>query len=141
MSSIRFDPESGRPLAVPNPTTQPFFDAARDHRLVLPRCPRDGFFFYPRSRCPRCWGDDWEWETVSGRGEVHAFTVDRVGHDPALGPMAPFAIAVVELEEGPRMTADVVDCDVDEVRVGMPLEVCFLDVDGDALVQFRPRSP
>ena len=140
MSSIRFDPESGRPLPVPNPTTRPFFDAAREHRLVLPRCPRDGFFFYPRSRCPRCWRDDWEWQAASGRGEVHAFTVDRVGHDPALGPLAPFAIAVVELEEGPRMTAAVVDCDVDDLRVGMPLEVCFLDVDGDALVQFRPRS-
>ena len=139
MSSIRFDPDSGRPLPVPNPTTQPYFDAAKAHRLDLQRCPRDGYFFYPRSRCPKCLGDDWEWETVSGRGEVHAFTIDRIGHDPALGPMAPFAIAIVELEEGPRMTANVVDCPIEDVKVGMPLEACYLDVDGETIVQFRPR--
>ncbi len=140
MSSIRFDSESGRPLPIPNPTTQPFFDAARAHRLELQRCPRDGFFFYPRSRCPRCLGDDWEWESVSGRGEVHAFTIDRVGHDPALSALVPFAIAIVELEEGPRVTANVVGCAVEEVHVGQPLEVCFEDVDEHTLVHFRPRA-
>jgi uncharacterized OB-fold protein len=140
MSSIRFDADSGRPLPIPNPTTQPYFDAARDHRLALQRCPRDGFFFYPRSRCPRCWGDDWEWEQTSGRGEVHAFTIDHIGHDPALAYLAPFAIAVIELEEGPRMTANVVGCPVEEVRLGMPVEVCFEDVDEHTLVQFRPRT-
>ena len=140
MSSIRFDSESGRPLPIPNPTTQPFFDAARAHRLELQRCPRDGFFFYPRSRCPRCLGDDWEWESVSGRGEVHAFTIDRVGHDPALSALVPFAIAIVELEEGPRVTANVVGCAVEEVHVGQALEVCFEDVDEHTLVHFRPRA-
>ena len=59
---------------------------------------------------------------------------------PALGAFAPFAIAIVELEEGPRMTANVVDCPVEDVRVGMPLEACFLDVDGETIVQFRPRA-
>ena len=140
MSSIRFDPDSGRPLPVPNPTTQPFFDAARERRLELQRCPRDGLFFYPRARCPRCLGDDWEWETVSGRGEVHAFTIDRIGHDPRLGPNAPFAIAIVELEEGPRMTANVVECAVEDVRVGLPREVCFEEIDDQTLVHFRPRA-
>jgi uncharacterized OB-fold protein len=139
MSSIRFDSETGRPLPIPNPTTRPYFDAAREHRLELQRCPRDGFFFYPRSHCPRCLGDDWEWQPVSGRGEVHAFTVDRIGHDPALAPQVPLAIAVVELEEGPRMTANIVGCEPEEIRVGQPLEVCFEDVDEHTLVHFRPR--
>jgi uncharacterized OB-fold protein len=76
---------------------------------------------------------------VSGRGEVHAFTVDRIGHDPALAPQVPLAIAVVELEEGPRMTANIVGCEPEEIRVGQPLEVCFEDVDEHTLVHFRPR--
>ena len=129
----------GRPLPVPNPTTQPFFDAACEGRLRLQHCPRDGFFFYPRSRCPGCLGDDWSWKDVSGRGSLHAFTVDRVGHDPALARDVPFAIAVVELEEGPRMTARVVGCDFEDLRVGMPLEATFEMVDGVSLVRFRPR--
>jgi len=132
--------EDGRPLPRPNPTTQPFFDAAREHRLVLQRCPRDGFFYYPRSRCPACLGDDWTWEECSGRGEVHSFTIDRIGHLPALRALAPFAIAIVELDEGPRITARLVDADVDEVAVGMPVEPAFEDVDGMTLVHFRPRS-
>ena len=127
----------GRPLPWPNPTTQPFFDAAREGRLELQECPRDGFFFYPRSRCPACLGDDWRWQTVSGRGEVYAFTIDRIGHTPGLAEQVPYAIACVELEEGPRMTARILDCDVDQVSVGMPVEVCFEDT-GDISIPAFP---
>ena len=140
MSAIRYAEDNGRPLPIPNPTTQPYFDAAKEHRLSLQKCPRDGFFFYPRSHCPHCMGDDWEWQDVSGRGEVHAFTVDRVGHDPAMAPHVPLTIAVVELEEGPRMTANVTGCIPEEVYVGMPIEVAFEDLDGHTLIHFRPRS-
>jgi uncharacterized OB-fold protein len=128
----------GRPLPWPNPTTRPFFDAAREHRLVLQRCPRDGFFFYPRSRCPGCLGADWTWEEVAGRGRVHSFTVDRVGHVPALRERTPYAIAIVELDAGPRLTARLVDCDPDVVKVGMPVVTAYEDVEGTTLVHFRP---
>ena len=140
MSAIRYDSETGRPLPIPNPTTQAYFDAAREHRLQLPKCPRDGFFWYPRSRCPECYRDDWEWAPASGRGEVHAFTVDRIGHDPALGPHTPLPIAVVELEEGPRMTANLVGIEPDDVKVGLPVSVVFEDVDEHTLVHFEPRA-
>ena len=98
-------------------------------RLVLPRCPRDGFFFYPRTRCPSCLKDDWTWEQASGRGEVHAFTIDRFGHDPAFAERAPFTIAVVELEEGPRMTAGIRDCEPSEGRWGLQVEATYEHVD------------
>ncbi|MBW2267312.1 MAG: Zn-ribbon domain-containing OB-fold protein [Deltaproteobacteria bacterium] len=128
----------GRPLPTPTDTSRPFFEGAREKRLVLQRCPRDGFFFYPRSHCPSCLGVDWQWETVSGRGSVHAFTVDRVGHDPALASQVPFAVAIVELDEGPRMSANIVGCEVDAVSVGMRVEAAFEDVDDITLVRFRP---
>jgi hypothetical protein len=128
----------GRPLPWANPTTQPFFDAAREHRLVLQRCPRDGLFFYPRSRCPSCLGVDWTWEEVAGRGRVHSFTVDRVGHVPALRALAPYAIAIVELDAGPRMTARLVDCDPNAAKVGMSVIPAYEDVEGTTLVHFRP---
>ena len=128
----------GRPLPWVNETTRPFFDAARERRLVLQRCPRDGFFFYPRSRCPSCLGADWTWQEVSGRGRVHSFTVDRVGHVPALRPLAPYAVAIVELDAGPRMTARLVGCDPDAVKIGMAVLAAYEDVEGTTLVHFRP---
>ena len=128
----------GRAIPWPSPTAAPFFAAARERRLVLPRCPRDGFFFYPRSRCPRCLGDDWEWREASGRGRVHTFTVDRVGHLPGLEQAVPYAIAIVELAEGPRMTARIVDCDVDALAVGQSVEACYEDAGPVTLVHFRP---
>lgn len=130
--------EDGRPLPQPNPTTQPFFDAAAEGRLLLQRCPRDGFFFYPRNRCPSCLGADWKWETCSGRGEVHAFTIDRVGHDPSLASQVPFAIAIIELDCGPRMPANLVDVELDAIRVGMPVEATYEKVDDATLIRFRP---
>lgn len=134
---VRHAPD-GRPLPWVNPTTRPFFAAARERRLVLQRCPRDGFFFYPRSRCPSCLGGDWSWQEVPPRGRVHSFTVDRVGHVPALRKHAPYAVAIVELEAGPRMTARLVDCDPDAVKVGMPVVAAFEDVEDATLVHFRP---
>ena len=130
----------GRPLPQPTATTQPFFDAARRHEFRLPRCPRDGFFYYPRSHCPRCLGDDWSWEAPSGLGEIYSYTIDRVSHDPAFRAFSPFAIAIVELEEGPRMTTRIADCAFEDLRVGLPVEVDFEDVDEVTLVRFRPRS-
>ena len=73
--------------------------AAADGRFVLPRCPRDGFFYYPRTRCPQCLGNDWSWEPASGRGKVYSFTVDRVGHDPGQRERLPLIVAIVELDE------------------------------------------
>ena len=85
-----------------------------------------------------CLGRDWAWEEVAGRGRVHSFTVDRVGHVPALRELAPYAIAIVELEAGPRMTARLVDCDPNAVKVGMPVVAAYEDVEGTTLVHFRP---
>lgn len=130
--------DDGRPLPLPNPTTQPYFDGARERKLRMQRCPRDGFFFYPRSHCPSCLGVDWSWRETSGRGTVHSFTVDRIGHVPALRAVAPFAIAIVELEEGPRLTARLVDVDADRVEVGLTVEAAYEDVDEMTLVHFRP---
>jgi hypothetical protein len=130
----------GRAVPWPGPTAAPFFAAARARRLVLPHCPRDGYFFYPRSRCPRCLGDDWSWRDASGRGRVHAFTVDRVGHLPGLERAVPYAVAIVELDEGPRLAARIVDCDVDALAVGDPVEARYEDVEDATLVHFAPRA-
>ena len=130
----------GRPLPQPTPTTQPFFDAAKKRKLRLQRCPRDGFFYYPRSRCPKCLGAAWTWQDTNGLGEIYSYTVDRIAHDPAFRAFAPFAVARVELDCGPRMTARIADCEVSDLRVGLPVEAHYEDVDDITLVSFRPRT-
>lgn len=131
--------ENGRPIPRRTPVAAPFFDAAREGRLRLPRCPRDGFFFYPRSRCPVCLGDDWEWADASGRGKVLSHTVDRIGLDPTQRERIPLVIAIIELEEGPRLTSNVIECAPEAVRVGLEVEATFEDLGSETLVHFRPR--
>lgn len=132
--------EDGRPVPRRTPISSPYFDAAREGRLMLQQCPRDGFFFYPRSRCPVCLQDDWAWKDVSGRGSIYSYTVDRVGHDPAQRSVVPLVVAIVELEEGPRMTTRIVGCEPEDVSVGTPVEVTFEDLGKESLILFRPRS-
>lgn len=129
--------DDGRPVPRRTPVSAPFFDAARAGRLHLQKCPRDGFFFYPRPRCPECLGDDWSWQDASGRGRVYSFTVDRVGLDPAQRARVPLVVAIVELEEGPRLTTNIVGCAPEDVKVGLPVEATFEDLGPETLVHFR----
>ena len=130
--------DDGRPIPRRTPLSAPYFDAAREGRLSLPRCPRDGFFFYPRSRCPHCLQDDWTWDDASGRGEIYSYTVDRVGLDPAQRGRVPLVVAIVELEEGPRLTTNIVGIDADEIAVGMPVVATYEDLGPETLIHFTP---
>jgi len=132
--------ENGRPIPRRTPTSAPYLDAAREGRLHLQKCPRDGFFYYPRTRCPECLGDDWTWADTSGRGRVYSYTVDRVGLDPAQRERLPLVVAIVELDEGPRLTTNIVGCTPEDVKVGLPVEVTFEDLGPETLVLFQPAS-
>lgn len=127
-----------RPL---NPEwTKPFWEAAKRHELVMPRCKTcDQLFFYPRSECPRCLSDHVEWMKVSGRGHLHTYTVVYQPANAAFCDDTPYIYAVVQLNEGPRMVSNVVQCEIEAVRVDMPLEAVFDDVTPEwTLVKFKP---
>jgi uncharacterized OB-fold protein len=122
--------------------TRPFWEAAKRHELVMPRCKTcDQLFFYPRSECPRCLSTHLEWTRVSGRGRLHTYTVVYQPANAAFRDNTPHIYAVVQLDEGPRMVSNVVQCAVDAVRVDMPLEAIFDDVTPEwTLVKFKPAS-
>lgn len=123
--------------------TQPFWDAAKRHQLMMPRCPScNRYFWYPREACPHCLQPGWEWTPVSGKGRLHTFTIVRQPAHPAFNLDVPYVYAVVQLEEGVRMISNVVECAIpDDVRVDMPLEAVFDDVTEEwTLVKFRPAS-
>jgi uncharacterized protein len=136
--------EYGKPLPRPlSPElTRPFWEAAKRHELVIPRCKTcDYLFFYPRSECPRCLSTHLEWVRVSGRGRLHTYTVVYQPANAAFRDDAPHIYAVVQLDEGPRMASNVVQCAIDAVNVDMPLEAIFDDVTPEwTLVKFKPAS-
>lgn len=130
-----------KPLPRPTPVTQAFWDAAREHRFILPRRGDGSYFWYPRALTPGALDDDWAWAPATGRGVVYSYTIDRRGSALAFSGDVPYVIAIIELEEGPHFTTNVVGCPVDDVRVGMPVEAVFDDVDATTtLVKFRPRA-
>jgi len=116
----------------PNPETAPFWAAAAEGRLALRWC-RDcaRHHYYPRSICPLCLGEQTEWRTASGGGRIHAWSVMR------RAPV-PYAVAYVELDEGPLMLTNIVNCDLDALRVGQRVRLTFEPFAGGALPVFEP---
>jgi hypothetical protein len=128
----------------PDVFTAPFWDAARDHRLVVPRCTACGTYRFPPSAfCFRCQGQAVEWVEQSGRGVCFSYTVAWHPLLPEVHESVPYIPAVVELPDtgGVRLIANLVDVRPSEVRIGMDLELVWRDVHPDVtLATFRPAA-
>lgn len=117
------------PLPVPTVLTQPYWEAAKEHKLVVQRCrASDHMFTYAREHCPYCWSSDLEWFEVSGRGKVYTYTIIRQPADPVFNERVPYAYVIIQLDEGPRLPGNLINVDVDHVFVDMPVKVTFDDV-------------
>lgn len=131
-------------LPPPAPTTVslPYWRAAHEGRLILRGCRACGAsMFYPRDICPRCASVDLDWREASGQGSVYAHTVVHRAPTKAFRARAPYVIAIIDLDEGPRMMANVTDCAPEEVRIGMRVRAWFEPRgEGLAIPQFRPLS-
>ena len=129
-----------RPLPRVTADNRPFWDAARRHQLVLQRCVECGRFRYPPGPvCPDCLSERAAWTPVSGRGKVTTFVVFHKAWFASFAGDIPYNVIQVQLDEGPRLTANVVGIANTDLRVGMPVEVTFDDVTPEiALPRFRP---
>lgn len=122
---------------------QHYWRGGADGELRLLRCQDCRAWIHPPAPiCRECLSRDLEVETVSGRGVVHSYTLNHQPWNPTMSH--PYAIVLVELEEGPRLLTNLVDVDPDDVRIGMDVEVCF-EVIGEGerevhLPQFRPTG-
>ena len=128
------------PLPRPYQDTAEYWSAAREHRFVLQRCKSCGEHqFYPRGVCSHCLSSDLEWKEASGRGTVYSFSVNHRAPHPGFADNLPFVLAIVALEEGPRMMTNIVDCDPESVTIGMDVTVTFDDItEKVTLPKFRP---
>ena len=121
-----------KPMPVVDPGTKPFWDAARAHRLSIPRCNACGkHHFYPRELCPHCHSADLEWVDVSGKGEIYSYTIARKPAGPVFAADVPYVIAMIALDEGPRMLTNIVTDDFETVRISDRVRVHFDDVTPD----------
>jgi len=109
----------------PNHETAAFWDGCLNSQLVLPRCDAcSEFIWYPRRFCPFCASTDVTDVAVSGRGTIYSFTVIRKGVGP-FRDAAPYVLAYVELDEGPRIQTNIIGVDPDTVHIGQPVHVVF----------------
>jgi uncharacterized OB-fold protein len=128
---------------VPSPDveTQAWWDAAREHRLLIKRCSACGRpHFYPRPFCPFCWSDDVDWEQASGRASLYTWSVVHRNDLPPFHERVPYVAAIVELEEGPRMATNIEGCGPGDLKVGMAVEVGFRDEGAVVVPVFRPAG-
>lgn len=116
-----------RPVPFPRGEERTFFDDAREHRLSYQQCEQCGTrIAYPRTVCPSCLSDRLTRHRAAGTGTVHSFTtLHRAGH-PGLADRVPYTIVLVDLDEGVRLLADLVDGPgAQPPAIGMPVEVVF----------------
>ena len=117
------------PRPAPCRVTKPFWDSLREHRICIQHCDAcDAFFFYPRAMCPKCWTPEIRWREISGGGSLHSFTIARVPTAPHFAADVPQKIAVVEFDEGPRLTTTLVQVEPEDIEVGMRLMPVFEDL-------------
>jgi uncharacterized protein len=132
-----------KPVPLPDRDSSPYWDAARRHRLMLPKCRACGrLWFPPKPRCPICLSEQMDWTEVSGHGAIYSYCV--MGMNLVPGFVLPYVIAVVELDDAPgcRLTANIVDCPAEAVQIGLPVEVVFEDRTAEVtLPQFRLLQP
>jgi len=140
------DDRARKPLPQLNAVTRPFWEAAARGQLTMPRCRYcSAFTWPPLPSCGECGSAALEWTRLSGRGMVYSFTVIRqiVGGPSARAfePDIPYVVAWIDLEEGPRLVSNIVGCPIEQVTIGMAVEVVLEQASAEIwLPKFKPLA-
>ena len=129
-----------KPIPRPSTTTRPFWDGLNERKVQIQRCDGcDSWVFYPRTRCPSCLSDLLTWREVSGQGVLYTYTLARQPTAPHFADETPQQLAVVELDEGVRMTSTLVNVEPSDIVIGMRLQPYFDQVtDAVTLLRYQP---
>ena len=137
--------EYQKPLPRVSERTKEFWEGCKRHELRVQKCSDCGQYrFPPLFMCPKCNSVNAEWSKVSGKGKIYSFIIPHraaPGELPARGFDYPYAVVLVELPDagGVRIASNMVDCDLNDIKIGMPVEVVFDDVtDEITLPKFKP---
>ena len=130
-----------KPMPIPTPTTQPFWDALAEHRISIQYSPSaQRYVFYPRVLAPGTLADDLEWREISGAASLYTFTVAYRPVAPHFAGDVPQLLAVVQWDEGPRFSTEIVNADPTELEIGMRLNPVFYDYPdaGVTMLRYEP---
>jgi hypothetical protein len=133
--------EFSRPMPVPTPISQPFWDALAEHTIRIQYSPSaQRYVFYPRILAPGTLADDLEWRQISGAAALYSYTVAHRPVAPHFVDAVPHIIAVAQWDEGPRFATEIVNADPAGLRVGMRIQPVFVDVpeEGITLLRYEP---
>ncbi|MEO6397175.1 MAG: OB-fold domain-containing protein [Tepidiformaceae bacterium] len=125
----------------PEPDTQPFWDATKEHRLTYQVCDRAHVVFFPRAHCPTCGSSKLETRESKGEGTVYSYSVVRLNRHPAFAALGPYAVAYVDVDEGFRVLTNIVGLTdpVAEAKIGQRVKLQWEDQEtGISLPMFTP---
>ena len=116
----------GKPVPVLDGTAGEFYQYCQHHELRFQRCTQCGTWRHvPRDMCAECGSWQWEWAQSSGRGTLFTWTVVTLPMHPAFKDEVPYAVCLIDMEEGPRIVSRIVDVAPQDLRMGLPVEVIF----------------
>jgi uncharacterized OB-fold protein len=129
-----------KPIPKINEDSRPFWEGCKAHELRFQKCNRCGHVRWPAAIiCPHCHGSDTAWITAAGRGKVYTYVVYHVAYHPGFKGEIPYVVAIVELDEGPHLYTNIIECSPGEVSCNMNVEVVWDDVTAElTLPKFRP---
>jgi len=129
-------PERALPAPIVDSFTAPFWRAAAEGALMVRRCKACGeAHWYPRPFCPHCGSGDTEWEPASGGGTIYSYTVTRRSGS------VPYVLAYVTLDEGVTLLTNLVEAQIESLRIGQRVRVAFREAEGGGTVPvFRPEA-
>lgn len=134
--------EYNKPIPIPSPEAQPYWDGLRDSKLLMPRCDACGKSWFPPSLlCPHCNARKWTWTPTSGRGRIFSYVVYHRVYHPGFADEVPYAVAVIELDEGPRMISNVIGIAPDKLACDMRVEIVYQPItETITLPKFKPAA-
>jgi len=129
-----------KPIPEPDERSQEFFDGAKRRELMISRCDDCNAWLHPAAPvCTECQGPNLSWAKASGRGTVFTFGVMHQFYHPGFTNELPYNVAIVELEEGPRVNTNLVNVANEDIEVGMPVQAVFVEQgNGVFLPKFEP---
>jgi uncharacterized OB-fold protein len=131
-----------KPLPCVDDDTREFWDGCKARELRFQKCKECGHVRWPASPiCPSCHSKDTTWVVVSGKGKIYTFAVYHVAFHPAFSNELPYVVADVELEEGPRLVTNIIDCPVAQIKCDLPVVVAWEELTEEfTLPKFKPAA-
>ena len=132
--------DNQKPIPVMQPWSEKFWKGTKAKKLLIQHCKDcNATIFYPRKQCPECWSKNLDWIQASGKAKVYTYSVMMDMVEPIFWGDLPYVLAMVDLEEGVRMTTRIVGCKPEDVTIGMDVEVVFEELTEECtLPMFKP---